>query len=228
MGSCNVSTYVSGDKSRQDIRQHIQNLRSENRDYNGHQEGYSGDWQTIDQINFSDKIFNTEEEAHEYALDNTKKWEGMAVRYKQIKEVKPSAQLKKVQKAILALETKRLKLKENYLKFAKAAWVKRAPVLAKRKTFKCGSCKSTLNMKFVEASNSGSIETYYTCPVCERGLLLPAQLKRANALRKAIAKIEEQIKAKQEKSVIIKAKLIEKIAAKTTKTGWLIVGWAAC
>jgi hypothetical protein len=81
MGACDVTLTYPGDLSQDEVAKRIQAQKAADRDCNGHQEGYSGDWQTIHNIDWAPhKEFDTVNDACEYALDNCDKREAMAVK----------------------------------------------------------------------------------------------------------------------------------------------------
>jgi hypothetical protein len=81
MGSENICLVYDGNLKRSEVEQRIQAQRVEDRNRNGHQDGYSNDWQTIQNITWNPlKIFEDIGEAEEYCLDNCDKREAVAVR----------------------------------------------------------------------------------------------------------------------------------------------------
>lgn len=83
MGAINIDIHVDGDKSPEYIREVFKSQQAEDRFNNGHRDGYSGDFQTVDEVKISMLKFETYDEAYDYCLDKSEKWEHVtACRYK--------------------------------------------------------------------------------------------------------------------------------------------------
>lgn len=184
MGAHNIEMVLDGKLSRSQVENKIEKQRREDRDYNGHQEGYSGDWQTIPRVEFRDKIFSNYEQAADYCLDNAEKWShAIAVKFKE--KPKYSAKLIKMKEAhsktIHAYRELETKLKTDIKN-------------AKSKTIGCQSCESKVNRSYV---NNGS------CPVCGESLLSNTatdHLKNAqDKIKKQKELIDQRIKEENEK-----------------------------
>ncbi len=74
MGACDISMTVRGNATRDEVNEAFRARQAEDRDCNGHRDGYSGDFQTVNSIKFTDKVFTDYNEAYEYCLDNAQKW----------------------------------------------------------------------------------------------------------------------------------------------------------
>jgi len=234
MGAWSINFEVDGNKSFYEVLNVFKKKQGHDSSYNGHRDGYSGDFQTLDTVeDHSHKgVFNCQNKAHDYALNKSEKWSfAVAVKYKVIGETKKTTTLKTIDKKLTASNVQLKKLNAKVDAWTKKLWVKRFPVMDKKKTFKCSNCKSTINLKFVEPTMFWSKfeeRVYcYKCPVCERGLILPAQLKRANQIKKEIEKVKDKIDQLVEKRASTVENLNTKAAIKSTKTKWLIVGWGA-
>lgn len=75
MGACNIEFTIKGKAAEHEIDEAFTRRRKLDAEYNGHQEGYSGDFQTVDYIEFDGTIFDNYGEAQEYCLAKAKKWE---------------------------------------------------------------------------------------------------------------------------------------------------------
>lgn len=84
MGACNIDFNLKGKAKVDEIRTAFRNQQKEDRDYNGHRDGYSGDFQTVEGVELhQDKTFDDYHEAYDYCLDNAQKWYSVvAVYYK--------------------------------------------------------------------------------------------------------------------------------------------------
>lgn len=226
MGSCSISLTVQGNL-RSDVEEALRIQRQEDSRYNGHQEGYSGDWQTIRDINYVNETFVDEKEAYEYCLKNSKKWEATAVKvYKDLKV--NHKELIKIGKKIAYLNKKLSTLEGKYRDWLHSTWAKRAPVVAKAKTCKCNNCKSTINMEYNEPISSFQGPTTYTCPVCRRGMLTAAQLKRSDKYQDDIKALKLEVENTRKNYRSTEVDLKNKSVNSSTKTYWLVAGWAAC
>ena len=82
MGASTIGLFIGGDATRQRVMEVIDAQRNEDAYENGHQHGYSGDWQTISTIRFYfDLVFDTQNDAWDYAIDHSEKYEAMAVKW---------------------------------------------------------------------------------------------------------------------------------------------------
>lgn len=87
MGACNIEFTTPGNYSRNDVETAFRSQKMLDSINNGHQDGYSGDFQTVDEVKFHDVEFETYEKAHDYCLEHAKKWEYVvAVKIKNAKE----------------------------------------------------------------------------------------------------------------------------------------------
>lgn len=82
MSACNIEFDIP-DCNKKEVEKAFQQKQKKDREYNGHQEGYSGDFQTVHSVKVHDKIFDSYNEAHSYCLDHAEKWDFVvAVKYK--------------------------------------------------------------------------------------------------------------------------------------------------
>lgn len=83
MGACSIYHTIKGELSREDIGKEMDSVRQDQAYQNGHQEGYSGDFQTVDGIGFPNRpAFENLNEALNWCWDNTEKREALCVTYK--------------------------------------------------------------------------------------------------------------------------------------------------
>jgi hypothetical protein len=74
MGASNIEFDIPEcDESK--LRKAFLKQKKEDQSCNGHQEGYSGDFQTVEDVKIHDKTFNDYTEAHDYCMNNAEKWE---------------------------------------------------------------------------------------------------------------------------------------------------------
>lgn len=214
MGSGTVWLEFDGKLTEEQVRSEIQDKREENKDYNGHREGYSDDWQTIHHIEFYYRQeFQSHEEAFNYCADNAQKGCAIAVVFlAQTKNVDDNKKLVKMNTLI------------DELNFAKNVLIDKKHVLineiltdaktAKSKTIGCKTCESSINRSRLKSMG---------CPVCSSDLT-----SDTNKLK--IQKLETKIKdAEQEKQELIlkykeaKKQILEKENGFSKK--WLVAGW---
>ena len=84
MGANNIQFKLGGEKTFSDVKQAFTDRVKEDRQNNGHQQGYSGDFQTVSEVKNHGHLepFRDYDEAHEYCLDNAEKWDFVvAVKY---------------------------------------------------------------------------------------------------------------------------------------------------
>jgi hypothetical protein len=169
---------------------------------NGHQHGYSGDWQTIKCIDLKNKTFNNYDDAWDYAVTNAEKWaDAVAVYYTKIDESIINKKLSKDGQRLLAL-------KENHFELTKNLHA--AINNAKSNSVSCKACSSKVNRAYIRLA---------LCPVCNETLLSATALKRLDALNTKITALKKSIKQKRQK--------LEALQAKKAKVYTLVVGIAA-
>ena len=82
MGACNIEMTLKGDKNKNEVLKEFKDRQKMDANENGHQHGYSGDFQTVNRIDFHNEIFDNYNDAENYCLDNAQKWESVvAVKY---------------------------------------------------------------------------------------------------------------------------------------------------
>jgi hypothetical protein len=82
MGGVDIVKYFDGKLTFKEVCDGIQKLREENALEHGHQDGYSGDWQTISIIDKVNKEFENIDDAYDYCADNCDKRSALAVKAK--------------------------------------------------------------------------------------------------------------------------------------------------
>jgi hypothetical protein len=80
MGASSISFNIVAKATQAEIEQALLEQQREDADYNGHRDGYSGDFQTVEGVDSSHlgKIYANEDDAYDFALENAEKW-GAAV-----------------------------------------------------------------------------------------------------------------------------------------------------
>lgn len=202
MGAHNIEFDMPGAPSFSAIKKQFDSIREENRDTNGHQEGYSGDFQTVHEVkDHTHKTFDSYNEAHRYCLDIAKKWDFVvAVRYRFMDKsgFKHSAKFNKLQAKYIELTVQHGKLEQTPVKLPKFVT--------------CEGCRS----KVATSHMNGKM-----CPVCGEGDFRPLGLQRK--ITKMCSKIE--LLAKQLET--LKKSEREKGMKKFGKVGTLVAGWGA-
>lgn len=83
MGACEISFIRDGTLSQNQIEEAFRARQQDDRAQNGHQDGYSGDFQTVNRIEFRTDVFETRAEAMDYCLSEAQKWDSViAVMFK--------------------------------------------------------------------------------------------------------------------------------------------------
>jgi len=85
MGACNIEIYLTGKQSGKEIDEAFNRQQEDDAAYNGHRDGYSGDFQTVREVQYHlTKVFESHDLAHDYCLNNAEKWHSVvAVYYKE-------------------------------------------------------------------------------------------------------------------------------------------------
>jgi hypothetical protein len=200
MGACDISFTIGGKASRSEVETAFKKQREKDAAYNGHQEGYSGDFQTVDRVEYHlDRLFTSHTEALEYCLEKAEKFvHVVAVYYIQVSVEKTPLQVE--------LEEKIVKLKEEQRLLHR---------FQDKKGFaKCTHCGSRLSKEYL---------IHKTCRLCDQSLLTRRELDKAERIAAKITNVEcliEKIKAEQ------RQKALKKNGEKNVKT--LVAGWGAC
>jgi hypothetical protein len=85
MGAINIEMVLSGEPSSSEIKEAFKRQQGYDSSRNGHQDGYSGDFQTVDKVVIRmHRVFQSYDDATDYCLSEARKWETViAVRYKE-------------------------------------------------------------------------------------------------------------------------------------------------
>lgn len=172
MGACDIWFSVEGDKSESEIKKMVDAKRESNRSENGHQEGYSGDWQTVHGISFKNQVFESCEAAKEWCSSNCNKWSGVVVKYKSYGELKPNKNLEAIDKKLKELSAKHEEDKKALLKK-----IQSKPFVT------CPHCKSKVNTKY----------TNNTCTVCNE--FFPTRKKIGDKYEAKVKELQDKAKA---------------------------------
>lgn len=199
MGADSIGFTLQGEASRGDIQSRFDRQRLQDREDNGSRDGYSGDFQTVDSIDYRlHETFESQQEAMEYCLRHAQKWSTVvAVRFKVKQLHDKRGTLKRATDAYSDLRRKLDALRCESLDKLKA----------RKGLVKCSRCGSRIKASMLHAE---------ACPVCRESLRLAPYAKR-------IAKLEARIQAATDKINTLKAKL-----SKVVRTDTLVAGWGAC
>lgn len=180
MGACDISLHLKGKRTKEQIEKAFKQQRAQDREYNGHQEGYSGDFQTVDGVDYHlDQVFPNEKKAMEYCLEKASKWDTVVAVYF-ISNFKYSKKVDKLNKKIDELNAKIRDIEEENRKKIKS-----------KKFVTCLRCKSRLNTHYVQAG----------CWGCRSSLLSSTKTDNLHKKIQALQiKIDEQKKLDEQKA----------------------------
>jgi PHP family Zn ribbon phosphoesterase len=201
MGSTNIELIQKGKLSRNEIYDAFKNQQDQDRLENGHQSGYSGDFQTVSKVDYRlDQVFTSQSEAHDFCLKHASKWDTVVAVYFLDLKVE-SKRIDKARQAVKALTQDLASLEST--------------PLDKSSGFKtCGACKSRLSMSHVKRS---------CCPVCQSDLRPKALVKRIESLKAKIKaaqdRLESLVKSERQKALT---------KAKPSQFSTMLAGWGAC
>jgi len=202
MGACNIEFELPGTPNFSAIEKAFKERQEQDRAENGHQAGYSGDFQTVRKvIDSTHRTFDTYEQAEKYCLENAEKWTSVvAVRFKALKgKLEPSSKLVKLQTLCKALSKQ-------------IAELQRLPVALKPFEV-CGVCKSKVNTVHVRGVG---------CPVCGEGSFRP------KALQNKITKLQGKLKSAQDEHRVQREQDLARAMQKNGTVATLVCGWGAC
>lgn len=76
MGASNIEFKIKGKATKTQIDQRFKEQVESDRDENGHRHGYSGDFQTVDRVDYKylAEPFENYDEATDHCLETAKKW----------------------------------------------------------------------------------------------------------------------------------------------------------
>jgi len=199
MGASDISFEINKKATEKEVLESFNRQRERDEDENGHQQGYSGDFQTVDTVKCHfDKLFTSYSEAFDYCLEKAEKWcYAVAVHYIDV-QAKKTKQEEKLQQKIGDL-TKSLR---------------EISVVTKQEGFtKCSGCGSKLANKHLRTKN---------CVVCGNGLLTKSEIKKQTKLNSKIDELKKKLEAIKK---VAQEKAAKKAKSKDVKT--LIAGWGA-
>jgi hypothetical protein len=82
MGATDIALTIPKRATNKEVHAALNAARAENAACNGHQDGYSGDWQTIYRISFiPGRVFNTRREAEDFAWNKCEKGEAFVMNF---------------------------------------------------------------------------------------------------------------------------------------------------
>lgn len=141
MGAQDISLHLKGKRTKQQIEKAFKQQQKIDAEYRGHQEGYSGDFQTVNGVDYHlDKVFPNEGAAMEYCLENSEKWENVVAVY-YINNFKYSKKTERLAKKVDELNAKIREIETKNLE-----------KLKKKTHVTCKDCKSRLNTQYVRTS----------------------------------------------------------------------------
>lgn len=115
MGAHSIEMTFNKRLTERQINQEFKRQQKADRAYNGHREGYSGDFQTVEIVKLHDKVFDNIHDAQDYCLDNAEKWYSVvAVYYLKNEAIKSkkldsiNAKANELKKKLMELEDKKL------------------------------------------------------------------------------------------------------------------------
>lgn len=75
MGAHNIEFEIGKKATTKQIEQAFKQRQKHDKEYNGHREGYSGDFQTVHAVDHHlNKVFDDYNQAHDYCLKHATKW----------------------------------------------------------------------------------------------------------------------------------------------------------
>lgn len=207
--------------STSDLKKAFKERQEQDNAYNGHQDGYSGDFQTVSDLRIKDIIFESFDEASDYCSENAQKWDfALAVKYKEYPETPKSNSAKYLSglssKKLATLKSRLTKEKESYSKLSNK--ITSGFKNRKSKLISCKNCDSKINKDFISTQSPYDIN----CKVCNRSLLSDTDLKRLENFNDKIRKLEKDFKDEETKL----KKKSQKSKKATVK--WYVGAWAAC
>lgn len=204
MGAHNIEFTINKKANYSEIKKAFKHKKSNDQYDNGYQDGYSGDFQTVNDVKFHNKVFNSFNEAHEYCLEHAQKWSFVVAVYFRDADLSKNKTLIKLKEK---LNSEMIKLRE--VTKQEVDKIK----MAKSKTISCSKCQSKLTRKFLVFNSSSSA----TCPVCRENLLSNTAKKRIENQTKKVTELKTKINLTE-----------TKLSEKSNNLKTLIAGWGAC
>jgi hypothetical protein len=199
MGACNYEFKCKGKLNYKQIEKAYKNRLEDDRSYNGHQEGYSGDLQTFSGYDIKDRVFNSYNEAVDYCLEVSDKWGNIIVTYYKDGSYNKS-------KTHIKLVEKLTKLKTDKVSYIRKETEKL--IKAQSKLISCKHCESKINRSKLKN---------HTCPVCTYSLLSTTVKNKIKKYENDITKLIDKI---HENKI--------KLSKNSKNINTLFCGWAAC
>lgn len=241
MGADSKYQEYSSDLSYKEVQEEFRKLSREADSYSGHQEGYSGDWNTIHgpikeyRSNESDGIFSNLSEARKCLESSVEKWDGGYARFYISSKEKENKLSKKISSQAQKLQ---YKIDELYSQLrVNIVGINEFKKESGEKFMTCPKCESKYKVKhqnFEYAEKGKRIEgmgvkyikkLWIICAVCSNEIESVSGITSLiNKAQKLSENIEELLEEKQ-KLEIEKQKVL---TSKTDKIGTLIYGLAAC
>lgn len=199
MGACDISFIIGKKANESEVNSHFEKQKAKDREYNGHQEGYSGDFQTVDRVECHfNVVFASYRAAMDYCLEKASKWDyAIAVHFVELGSLDNKA-TRKIEERLKAINAAVNKLDEP----RKCAFSK------------CSQCGSKLNNSKLRRAS---------CVLCGNSLRTDAQNRKRSRLLEQYAKLESKLKAIRETA---QKKAFEQNKDKNVKT--LVAGLGAC
>jgi len=181
MGASNIEFEIDKKATMNQINKAFNRQRKQDRSYNGHQEGYSGDFQTVSEIkDHTHKVFNSYNDAQDYCLDHAEKWSYAIAVYYRIKSNKTNNKLDRFQERL----TNELTLLSG---------IDSGLPIAKSLTIGCKSCKSNVTRSYIKG---------VICPVCKNDLRSTTAINRVASIKDRIDKLRKQITLEENKMAL--------------------------
>ena len=199
MGACDISFTIGKKATAIEVKSYFERQKAQDRERNGHAEGYSGDFQTVDRVecHFS-VVFASKRAAMDYCLEKASKWDyAIAVHYVELGSL-DNKSTRKIEERLKAIQSAINKLDEP----RKCAFSK------------CSQCGSKLNNSHLRRA---------TCPLCGNCLRTDAQNRKRNKLLDQFTYWDTKLKAMRDAA---QKKAFEQNKNKNVKT--LVAGWGAC
>jgi hypothetical protein len=198
MGSFNIDMVLDGKLTERQVLTKIEEQRKDDRGRNGHQDGYSGDWQTIPGVDFhGNKEFFNINEASDYCLAHAEKWGNaiaVKVRLANTQKLKESKKFKSLQEKLNKISVELRDAERIEVKF-------------KGKFVTCLKCKSKLATEFMKNA--------YSCRLCGQDLRPAKHLAKLEKIKGKLAALKAQ------SDEMVKAEAVKGEAK------WYVAGWAA-
>lgn len=174
MGGQFKEIIIDGKLTDDQIKREFKEEVSYGQSYNGHQDGYSGDFQTCSGVTNTNKTFDSYAEAETYVQENAQKWENaLAVYFYD----KPQS----VRKYSIPLQKRTNDAEKRYAELEAEFYD--SIHTAKSKTIGCKKCVSSINRNYVKHAE---------CPICGHNLMSATQIKRLQVARQKVTDLRNK------------------------------------